>query len=104
MRWRTPRCGALAERPRKRADGSSLGNVDSGGVPGRMNRRSPLLREACPPDSGLLLPAGEPERVIRIRFAIGITFTWPATPRLFSAGQGTVENFLRELVAGKARR
>ena len=25
-------------------------------------------------------------------------------PRLFSAGQGTVENFLRELVAGKARR
>ena len=72
MRWRTPRCGALAEgHANERMEARSetwIRAVCRGGGTGAR-----LSSEACPPDSGLLLPAGEPERVIRIRFAIGIT-------------------------------
>ena len=101
MRWRTPRCGALAE---------GLANE-------RMEARSGTwIRAVCREEEPALASPPRPVRPIGSPFPgrgarachtnpvrDRYHFTWPATPRLFSAGQGTVENFLRELVAGKAR-
>ena len=102
MRWRTPRCGALAEghaNERMEArSGTWIRAVCRGGGTGAR-----LSSEACPPDRVSFSRPGSPS----VSYETGsrsVSLHLAGDPRLFSAGQGTVENFLRELVAGKARR
>ena len=101
MRWRMPRYGALAEGHANERMEARSGTW----IRAVCREEEPALAsssEACPPDRVSFSRPASPS----VSYESGsrsVSLHLAGDPRLFSAGQGTVENFLRELVAGKAR-